>query len=139
MKDPYSLAADMILSIHVLFVAFVLFGLMAIFTGALCKWSWVCNRRFRIFHLIAIGVVVLQSWFGVICPLTTLEMKLRERAGEAVYDESFIQHWFGELLYYEAPMWVFTLCYTAFAAVVLASWFRVPPHKSSSSKRGVDP
>ena len=29
---------------------------------------------FRLAHLTAIAVVVLQAWFGVICPLTTLEM-----------------------------------------------------------------
>lgn len=128
--NPYSVAADSILVIHVLFVLFVVLGLILIFAGKFLKWSWVRNRRFRILHLLAIGIVVLQAWLGVICPLTTLEMKLREKAGESVYTESFIQHWFQEILYYDAPLWVFTVCYTLFGALVLLSWFWVRPKKN---------
>jgi hypothetical protein len=70
---------------------------------------------------------VVQSWLAAICPLTTLEMTFRSRAGDAVYPGSFIGHWLETLLYYDAPAWVFVLCYTAFGALVLASWFWVRP------------
>ncbi|MCW8846435.1 MAG: DUF2784 domain-containing protein, partial [Gammaproteobacteria bacterium] len=84
-------------------------------------------------HLAAIAVVVLQSWIGIICPLTTWEMALRERAGEAAYAGSFISHWLESLLYYRAPAWIFVVCYTAFAAIVVASWFLVPPRRFRKS------
>ncbi len=119
--------ADAILLVHFLFVCFVVFGLLAIYLGYFLNWAWVRNRLFRITHLIAIGIVVLQAWLGVICPLTTWEMALREEAGTAVYSGSFVQHWLQSLLYYTAPDWVFTVLYTAFAALVLASWFVVRP------------
>ena len=125
------LAADLILFVHVLFVAFVVFGLVLILIGKPLRWDWVRNRRFRIAHLIAIGIVVLQSWFGMICPLTTWEMALRERAGDATYAGSFIAHWLDAILYYQAPPWVFAVAYTAFGALVVLSWFWVPPGKSS--------
>lgn len=128
--NPYSVAADSILVVHVLFVVFVVMGLILIFVGKFLQWHWVRNRRFRIAHLLSIGIVVLQAWLGVICPLTTLEMKLREKAGEAVYTESFIQHWFQEILYYDAPLWVFTVCYTLFASLVVGSWFWVRPRSN---------
>ena len=86
----YLLAADAILALHVLFVLFVISGLLLIFAGKFAGWSWVRNRVFRIAHLATIGIVVLQSWFGVICPLTTLEMWLRARAGGTTYAGSFI-------------------------------------------------
>jgi hypothetical protein len=124
----YLVAADAILALHVLFVLFVIAGLMLVFAGKLAGWAWVRNRAFRIAHLAAIGVVVLQSWFGVICPLTTLEMWLRTRAGDATYAGSFIAHWLDALLYYQAPAWVFAVCYTAFGGLVIASWFWVRPH-----------
>ena len=124
----YILAADLILFLHVLFVAFVVIGLILILTGKRQHWSWVRNPWFRTAHLAAIGVVVLQSWLGMICPLTILEMELRQRGGEATYTGSFIAHWLEAILYYQAPPWVFALCYTLFGAAVIASWYWVRPH-----------
>ena len=123
----YSLVADAILVTHVLFVAFVVLGLILIFVGKFLSWTWVRNPWFRVTHLLAIGVVVLQAWLGVICPLTIWEMELRSKAGKTIYEGSFIAHWLNELLYYQAPWWVFVVCYTAFGGVVLASWFLVRP------------
>ncbi len=121
------------LFLHVLFVAFVIVGLVLVLVGGFLGWSWVRNRTFRVVHLVAIGIVVLQSWFGMICPLTTIEMALRARAGDATYTGSFIAHWLESLLYYQAPAWVFAVCYTAFGMLVIASWFWVRPRKSKES------
>jgi len=134
---PYLLAADMLLLSHVLFVAFVVFGLVLIYAGKLCRWRWVKNPWFRTTHLAAIGVVVLQSWLGIVCPLTTWEMALRERAGDTTYAGSFISHWLETILYYQAPAWVFTVCYTAFGALVAGSWFWVR-HRPFSDNRPAD-
>ncbi|MBT8095964.1 MAG: DUF2784 domain-containing protein [Woeseia sp.] len=125
----FLLAADILLFCHALFVAFVIFGLVFILVGKLLEWTWVRNPWFRVAHLSAIGIVVLQSWLGVICPLTTWEMALRERAGTDTYAGTFISHWLETLLYYQAPMWVFTVIYTLFAIVVFASWFWVRPRQ----------
>ena len=125
----YRLAADLVLATHVAFVLFVVAGLVAILVGKLVGWDWVRSRRFRLLHLAAIGVVVAQAWAGVICPLTTIEMKLRAAAGDATYPGSFIAHWMETLLYYEAPDWVFTAVYSAFGALVVVSWFWVRPDK----------
>ena len=127
----YSLVADTILVTHVLFVAFVVLGLILIFVGKFLSWLWVRNPWFRVAHLLGIGVVVLQAWFGVICPLTIWEMDLRSKAGETIYEGSFITHWLNELLYYQAPSWVFVVCYTVFGGLVLASWFLVRPRAFS--------
>lgn len=125
----YLLAADVLLFGHVLFVTFVVLGLVLILIGGVLGWEWVRNRIFRIAHLAAIAIVMLQSWIGVICPLTIWEMALRERAGGNTYAGSFISHWLEALLYYRAPAWVFTVAYTAFAALVIASWFWVRPRR----------
>ena len=130
----YLLAADLLLFGHVLFVAFVVFGLALILVGKVIGWDWVRNTWFRFAHLAAIGIVVLQSWAGVICPLTTWEMTLRERTGDVVYSGSFISHWLASILYFHAPVWVFTVCYTVFGAAVVASWFWVRPRHFSRSQ-----
>jgi len=127
----YSLLADALLVTHVLFAVFVIFSLMLIFVGKFRSWMWVRNPWFRAIHLLGIGVVVLQSWLGVICPLTIWEMDLRSKAGETIYEGSFVKHWLNELLYYQAPPWVFVVCYTAFGGLVLASWILVRPRAFS--------
>lgn len=129
----YLLAADLLLFGHVLFVAFVVFGLALILVGKVFAWDWVRNTWFRLAHLAAIGFVVLQSWVSVICPLTTWEMALRENAGDVVYSGSFISHWLESILYFRAPAWVFSVCYTVFAAVVVASWYWVRPRRFTRS------
>lgn len=92
------------------------------------------NRAFRLVHLAAIVVVAAQAWLGVVCPLTTLEVSLRRRAGAAAYEGTFISHWLDTLIYYDLPSWVFVVCYTAFAALVAASWFVVPPDRAAEKR-----
>ncbi len=125
----YLVAADALLALHTLFVAFVVLGLVAVYVGYRFSWAWVRNFWFRITHLLAIGFVVLESWVGVICPLTRWEMALRMRAGDETYSGSFIQHWLHAILYYDAPGWVFVVAYTSFGLLVLVSWFKVPPKR----------
>lgn len=126
-KTLYLLAADLTLLLHTLFVAFVIVGLLLILLGRVFGWLWIRNPWFRWTHLGAIAVVVLQSWLGMICPLTTLEMALRARAGDTVYSGTFIAHWLQSILYYDAPPWVFAVCYTAFGLLVVATWVWIRP------------
>lgn len=84
--------ANTVLAVHVLFVCFVVFGLLLIYLGFFLRWAWVRNPVFRLLHVAAIGLVVMQSWAGMICPLTTWEMALRARAGVDTYTGAFIQH-----------------------------------------------
>jgi len=125
----YLIAADAILLIHVLFVIFVVLGLLLIFAGKFLAWRWVHNFSFRLSHLVAIGVVVLQAWLGAICPFTVWEMNLREKAGDSVYEGSFITHCLQTLLYYRAAEWVFVLLYTLFGVLVIVSWYWVRPRR----------
>lgn len=123
----FSLMADLVLILHVCFVLFVLVGLLLIWIGGWRKWAWIRHAWFRICHLAAIALVVLQAWLGVICPLTTLEHALRERAGKAGYSGSFIAHWLHQCLFFEAPPWVFTLSYSLFGLAVVLSWILFKP------------
>ncbi len=125
--DVYLLAADAILILHVLLAAFIVIGLLLIILGKIFGWYWVGNPWFRLAHIFAILVVTFQSWIGVICPLTALEKMLRLHAGTEVYQTTFVSHWLSAVLYYNAPMWVFAVCYTLFAAIVVASWIWVRP------------
>lgn len=129
-NDGLLIVADALLVFHSMLVAFVILGLVAVYAGHFLNWQWVRNLWFRLSHLIVVAIVVLQSWFGVICPLTEWEMALRERAGNSGYEGSFIQHWLQSILYYSAPEWVFVLGYTVFGVLVLLSWFVVRPGRN---------
>ena len=136
MKTFYAVAADLVLAMHVGFVVFVVVGLVLILVGKVFRWHWVRNPYFRVAHIVAIGVVVLQSWLGVICPLTTLEMSLRRLAGDATYSGAFIAHWLESILYYQAPAWVFAVCYTLFGLLVAGSWYWVRPRPFRTFRTG---
>ena len=128
MRDlPYQLLADLVLVLHAAIVVSVVGGLLLILLGNLAGWRWVNAWWFRLTHLATIAVVVLQSWLGATCPLTSLEMTLRAKAHVSTYAVGFIEHWVQRLLYYEAPAWVFALLYTLFGFAVLATWWFLPP------------
>lgn len=120
--------ADIILIAHFLYVSFVIVGLLAVWIGAYFRWDWIRNFWFRMAHLAAIGFVALESVFGVICPLTEWENKLRHSTGGG-YQTSFIQHWVHKILFYQAPEAVFTIIYITFTFLVAASLIFVRPKR----------
>jgi hypothetical protein len=126
---PYQLLADAVLLLHFAVIVFVVGGLAAVLVGNAAGWRWVNDWWFRLAHLLAIGVVVVQSWLGQHCPLTILESWLRVQAGAQAYQQSFIEHWVQRIIYYDIPLWVFTLVYTVFAALVVLAWWRYPPRR----------
>ena len=136
--NGYRLAADLVLVIHTAFIAFVLFGLVAVLVGMARRWEWVRNVWFRVAHLAAIAYVVVQALFGMVCPLTTLENSLRLHGGQQPYDEGgFIQFWLHRLIFFQAEPWVFTVCYTAFGLLVASTMWFAPPRWPSRRRRAL--
>jgi hypothetical protein len=123
----YLMLANAVLVLHVGVVLFIVLGLVLVLAGGARGWRWVRNAWFRAAHLLAIAVVVLQSWAGVMCPLTTLEHALRRRGGQVSYEGDFIAYWLGRLLFFEAPPWVFVSAYSAFGLLVVLGLVFVPP------------
>jgi len=122
--------ADAILVLHVGIVAFVVMGAVAIFVGC-TRWRWVRGFGWRLLHVLLMTFIALQAWLGSLCPLTVWEQALRRSAGQATYGESFIEHWLSRLIFFDAPWWSFVAAYSAFAALVIAAWFVVPPRRRS--------
>lgn len=122
-------AADLTLIAHAAFIVFVVAGQGLILAGWALGWRWPRNLTFRLVHAGAIALVVLESWFGVVCPLTWLEFRLRAAAGSPVAADSFVGYWLQRLIFYDAPPWTFTLIYTAFAALVAVTLVFYPPDR----------
>lgn len=123
----YQYLANGVLLAHVGIVLFILGGLLLTLLGAALGWRWVRNFWFRALHLVGIIYIAVEAWIGVVCPMTTLELWLRERAGQTVYDGDFIAHWMRQIMFYEAPPWIFIAAYSGFGALVVLSWFLVRP------------
>lgn len=123
----YRVAADGVVVLHAGYVLFVIVGQVLILIGILRKWSWIRGLWFRGLHLAAIGIVVVESLCGVVCPLTTLEKHLRDQAGQAAYPGDFIGNIVHEYLFYDADPQVFTIIYALFGLLVLVTFVIAPP------------
>ncbi len=85
----FSLAADLLVLLHLAFIVFVLLG-------GLLVWRW---WRVVFLHLPAVVWGALLEFYGWQCPLTPLEQQLRVAAGEAGYSGSFIAHYLLPVIY----------------------------------------
>ncbi len=79
----YRAAADVVVVVHLAFVAFVILG------GYLV-WRW---RTVLPLHLTAMAISVSLAALGLDCPLTDLEKWFRGQAGDRVYRGGFIAHY----------------------------------------------
>ena len=84
--------ADAVLLLHLAFIAFALFGALAV-------WRW---PRIAWLHLPALAWGAYVVLAGETCPLTPLENALRMAGGDAGYRQSFIEHYLLPLIYPEA-------------------------------------
>jgi len=85
----YALAADAIMALHFLFIAFALLGSFLV--------SW--KRGFLWLHLPALAWGLWIEASGRICPLTPLENHFRDLAGQTTYGEGFVTHYLGPIIY----------------------------------------
>ncbi len=83
--------ADLVLVIHLAFVAFVVLGGLLVLRWPNISWA----------HVPAVAWGVFIAYAGIVCPLTPLEVALRQRAGQAGYAGSFVAHYLTSLLYPE--------------------------------------
>ena len=86
-----SWVADAVLVVHGLFIVWVVLG------------AWAVWRRPRLawLHLPCAGWGVAIEWSGGTCPLTPLEWRLRELAGEMPGRGGFIDHYLTAAIYPE--------------------------------------
>ena len=150
----YIFLANAIVFIHVLYVGFVVIAVPVILLGWLLKWKWVRNFWFRLIHLLMMAVVVVETGFGVTCPLTTWESDLRiaggqfkicynedgtemrNEFGQRVLDitEEYRGDFFGRMLQRilffqpdDVSPTVLNMFYYGFGAMILATFILVPP------------
>jgi len=120
--------ADVVVALHFAIVVFIVGGLVLVWVGAAARWTWVRNPWFRYAHLAAIVFVAAEALAGMACPLTVWEDMLRGGARP----DSFVGRWMRRLLFYEAPEWIFTTAYCAWAAASVLTLVLVPPRRRAA-------
>jgi hypothetical protein len=129
METFYLILADAILVLHMALVLFNLLAFVFVWIGYFARWGWVRNFYFRVAHLGCMGFIAIQTVMGADCPLTVWENNLRVRAGVAPqYEETFVGHWLGDLLFYEAGLGTFAVIYTLFFLLIVFTWIKVKPN-----------
>lgn len=90
MPYVYEITADLVVLLHFLWILFLVFGALI---GYRVRWlMWL--------HLGGLGYSILLQLYSGICPLTYLEVWLRERHDPLLtYPGSFIAHYAEELVY----------------------------------------
>lgn len=85
----YSLLADIIVVLHLIFIIFVVLGGLLVL-----KWRWMVWL-----HVPAAVWGALIEFVGWICPLTPFENRLRHLAGESGYTGDFVEQYLLPLIY----------------------------------------
>lgn len=85
----YSLLADVVLIVHLAFIVFAVLGGLLVLRWPRLAWL----------HLPMAGWAAWVEFANHPCPLTPLENRLRQLAGEAGYQTSFIEHYLTALIY----------------------------------------
>jgi len=118
--------AGLVLALHLLVVAFNLFGMIAVPLGAWRGWRFVRVAWWRALHLALMAAVALQALFGRACILTIWQAALESEAAPAQV-QPMIQRWMEGVLFWDLPPWVFAGAYSLLSVYCLALWFIVPP------------
>jgi len=96
----YKVAADFVVLIHFMWIVFLIVG------------SFIGKnyRSVKIFHVGGLGFAMIIQLFGWYCPLTYLEVWLRQRHDPLLtYSGSFIVYYIEKLVYIELPPWIILL------------------------------
>jgi len=134
--NKYLLAADGILLMHFVFVAFVVLGFVFIWIGHIVKLKFAKNANFRICHVLAMGIVLCESLVGMICPLTEWENDLRVKGGEGqIYETSFIKEWIHKIMFFDFSERMFVVIYVLFFAFILLTFWMIPPELTWKRKK----
>jgi hypothetical protein len=120
----YQIAADIVIVIHFLWIAFVILGFPV--------FLWLNSARWRLIHLAAVIWMILMQLTRSICPLTYLEVWLKsEGRGAEVYPGEFIVETLERLIYVDNVTLERITCATGvyLALIVLSFWLRPIPRK----------
>ncbi len=132
----YALLADLIVTVHLLVVLFMVLGFLGICVGWPLGWSWIRNPWFRSAHLAIMAYIVFNAWRGELCFLTHWEADVRAAAGQSsLVEASFVGRLMHELTFVEMAQETLDRIYMVLGGLFLVQclWIRPRPFRSSET------
>ena len=121
----FYLISDIVLILHFFIVIFITLGFFLVPVGYKLNWEWLRNIKLRSLHLGLICLVALETFLGVRCPLTIIEIKLNSLN----YSQTFIGYWISRVVYWDLPTLFFIALYAICASWTILMWKIFPPNK----------
>ena len=115
MTDIYSALASSVLALHLLFILWVIFGVLVARSRPLLRWA----------HITCLIWGILIEVLPWPCPLTLLENWLESRAGVEPYQGGFLLHYLDALVYPNASPVLLTVAGVVVCSLNLALYARV--------------
>lgn len=125
----YKILITIVLLLHLLWILFILYGFFFTLIGVFFKKELLKNFWLRTTHLIGIIFVATLTALDKYCPLTLVEIKLRQKINSDFNMDSFIIYYLEKLIYPEInPNFIIILTYII-AILSLVFYIILPPIK----------
>jgi hypothetical protein len=121
------LLANFVAALHLAYALFVILGTIAILVGAGLGWTWIRSFPFRVLHIAAVYIVLLEEVFGIQCPLNVLAWELRSASGGPAEATEGFGGLLDGLLFRTIPGWALDVLYWSLGVGLLVLLFVVPP------------
>ena len=116
--------SEIVLFFHFIVFLFITVSFFLIPFGYFQKWKWVKNKYYRLTHLVLMGIILIETILGFMCPLTILENFLRNNI-EVDNNLTQIIH---QIMYWNLPNYQFIILYILSFSYLIFLWFFFKPN-----------
>ena len=121
--------SEIVLLLHFSIFLFMILSFILIPYGYFQKWEWVKNIYFRSIHLILMGIILIETILGFMCPLTILENFLRaDKKIDNIFSKIIHQ-----IMYWDFTNYQFIILYLLSLSYFIFLWFYFRPSQKKSS------
>ena len=121
--------SEIVLLLHFSIFLFMILSFILIPYGYYKNWEWVKNIYFRSIHLILMGIILIETILGFMCPLTILENFLR--ANKKI--DNIFSKIIHQIMYWDFTNYQFIILYLLSLSYIIFLWFFFRPSQNKSS------
>ena len=115
--------SEIVLLFHFCIFLFMILSFFLIPLGYYKKWKWVKNKYYRLIHLVLMGIILIETILGFMCPLTMLENFLRNN----IEINNKITQIIHQIMYWDLSTYQFIILYLLSLLYLIFLWFFFKP------------
>ena len=131
--SPADLIANVVAVLHIGYFLFVAGGSASIVVGAVKRWEWIRNPWFRLSHITAVYIVLIEGLFKIQCPLNTIEWTLRSTSSSVAESSPKVGRFLDYLLFHTIPVRALDTLYWSLGVILVVLLFVVQPRFRKSA------